>query len=339
MKNKKSIMMVSALLILIFHLWVNVTNSNAEIFIKQISYVGVDMFFFVSAYSLSKINVCNCKEDYINFVLSRFKAVYVKFVLFAAIAAIVSSWTMTRLLKAISYIDLFTKGGGAFLWFLPAIMLFYIAFPIFKICDSKNKTATLVVVVGIWAVVALTVTLFTNYKSMFIFWNRIPVFLLGYYSYQFENICNEKSGSKYKAKTLLNSKMTSFVLGLVLVIVGCVLGYYFGYRIRLQKPIYDMFYVLMIPLAIGLVILSGQIRERKIIKWIGSSTLEMYGIQMVFGYKIAQFIIKTFGIREAIQKALANIVIILIVMSLSIIAHYIYEWCKGKIVSFANNSK
>ena len=48
MKNKKSIMAFAALQILIFHLWINLSSSEIENFIKQISYIGVDIFFFLS---------------------------------------------------------------------------------------------------------------------------------------------------------------------------------------------------------------------------------------------------------------------------------------------------
>ena len=54
MKNKKLIMFFAALMILIFHLWIYInpiTNNlfKIEVFIRTICYIGVDIFFFVSA--------------------------------------------------------------------------------------------------------------------------------------------------------------------------------------------------------------------------------------------------------------------------------------------------
>jgi len=41
MKNKKSLMAISALLILIYHLWINITNLRIEIYLRQICVIGV----------------------------------------------------------------------------------------------------------------------------------------------------------------------------------------------------------------------------------------------------------------------------------------------------------
>ena len=52
--NKKVLQLIAAILILVFHLWINVTNLEIENYIRLISYVGVDIFFFVSAYAISQ---------------------------------------------------------------------------------------------------------------------------------------------------------------------------------------------------------------------------------------------------------------------------------------------
>ena len=82
-ENKKSVSVIAALLILIFHLWIPVTGSNTENFLRQISYIGVDIFFFLSGLSLVK-PIVSRKAFYLN----RFKNVYLKFAFFAVFAAI-----------------------------------------------------------------------------------------------------------------------------------------------------------------------------------------------------------------------------------------------------------
>ena len=52
MKNKKNVMLYAALLILIFHLWVNITERTSNLFqyenfLRLICYIGVDLFFFL----------------------------------------------------------------------------------------------------------------------------------------------------------------------------------------------------------------------------------------------------------------------------------------------------
>ena len=72
MKNKKVIMTFSSLMIIIFHLWINLSLKNTKIneietFIRYISFIGVDIFFFLSAYSLERSKINN----YLEFIKSR----------------------------------------------------------------------------------------------------------------------------------------------------------------------------------------------------------------------------------------------------------------------------
>ena len=122
MKNKRNIMLFSALQILIFHLWIPITNSNLEFFVKQTAYMGVDIFFLLSGYSLGLKKI----ENYARFVISRFNVVYVKFILFSLVFCLINNTGVIRFLKIISGVELFERGGGAFLWFVPGIMIFYI---------------------------------------------------------------------------------------------------------------------------------------------------------------------------------------------------------------------
>lgn len=78
-------MLFSAIQILIFHLWVFVWQNNViESFIKQTAYIGVDTFFFISAYSLGKKEG---KYD-LRFLYNRFVNIYIKFIVFALVACI-----------------------------------------------------------------------------------------------------------------------------------------------------------------------------------------------------------------------------------------------------------
>lgn len=312
MQNKKSVMAFSALQILIFHLWIFSANaSEIEIFLKQIAYLGVDIFFFLSAYSLASRSVDNYKE----FIYSRFKSVYLKFILFALIAFIHNKWTLTKLIKVILSIELFEKGGGTFLWFLPAIMCFYLLFPLFQKFDNKNRKLTLTVVSISWLIISCIITRYTGYKSMFIFWNRIPIFLIGYYMYS------------YKDKLNIKNKM---ILSIGLIIIGLYIAYKFGYKLKLQYPFVDMFYIMVIPLSIGLTLLVDFIpSNNKLISWVGNSTLELYAIQMIFGYDLCNIIlIKTKNIM------MTNVITLLSVLVISIIIHYIYQWIYKKIENF-----
>ena len=307
MQNKKSIMTFSALQILIFHLWIYILNNNEiEIFLKQTSYIGVDIFFLISAYSLASRNV----DHYGKFLLFRFKAVYLKFIIFAVVATIYSHWSLIRLLSVISGVEIFKKGGGAFLWFIPAIMLFYIIFPLFQQCENKYKTLTPLATIIIWIVIELIITTNKELNHLAIVWNRIPIFIFGYYI------------SKLNSKTnIFDNKTFKTITGIMLLIIGTVLIYNFAYKIKLQTPFKDTFYFVVIISSIGLVMLLSNIPEIRLTRWIGSSTLEIYAIQMIFGYNIANKLILIIK-----NKIVLNIVIIAIIVAISVIIHYSYEY-------------
>lgn len=308
MKNKKSVMAFSAILILLFHLWIPMFPGNvAEDFVRQIAYVGVDIFFFLSAYALSGRKV----ENYLSFVANRFAAVYVKFIIFAVIACLYTGWAWTKLVKVLVMGDLLEKGGGAFLWFLPAIMLFYLLFPLLQRCEQKHRYLTLAAVIVIWAAGAAIGTCF-DYTPMFIYWNRLPIFLLGFYL-----------GMSKGFKKLLENNTYKLLCGLVCVGVGGTLQYFFGYQPRLQVPFIDMFYIVAIPLSLGLVLLVSFIPEKAVVKWIGSSTLEMYAIQMIFGYNFANYVL-----RSTRNMKLTNLASILFVIISAILVHYVYQWAQ-----------
>lgn len=344
MKNKRTAMAFSALLILIFHLWIPLFPGNEpENFIKQVSYIGVDMFFFLSGWSLAIRPITDPKA----FLISRFRAIYLKFALLAVVACVYSGWPLSRLLRVVTGVELFTKGGGAFLWFLPAIMLFYIGFafwpqilapvvhfqprvpatmaqdepgvPILTAQD-KPRVPALTIKLGtilMWAVPALLLTWCTNYTQIVIVWNRIPIFLLGYH------LCRSNFG-----QDLMKDLRRQTIWGAGLTLVGLVLLYFFGYRLRLQIPITDMFYVTAIPAGVGLVLLVSRIPERRILRAMGSATLEMYGIQMIFGFKLANRILKITG-----NKSLTNLVVFSLIILISVGVQRGYHFLETKVMS------
>ena len=72
----------------------------------------------------------------------------------------------------------------------------------------------------------------------------------------------------------------------MLIPLGALLLYMYGFKIRLNFPIKDMFYVLAIPSVIGLVMLSSYVKKCAVTDSLGSTTLELYAVQMIFGQRI-----------------------------------------------------
>ena len=305
MKNKKTIMAFAALQILIFHLWINISSSEIENFIKQISYIGVDIFFFLSGYSLYRSDTGN----YFQFISNRFRNVYSKFILFALVAAWVNKWDMVYALKVIFGIDLIQNGGKAFLWFLPAIMLFYLIVPLYKKFDARNRRVAILTLGVLWLLIALLFTYGVTSVPIAIWWNRVPIFFMGYYL------------AGFHANRKITGHRASYIAGFALIAAAdVILAYRYAYKVKLNQPIEDMFYILVIPLAIGIAFLISMIKENKLIRAIGSSSLELYAMQMIFGYTWAnQILSKTKSI------PITDIATMIILIAAAIIVHYLYE--------------
>lgn len=308
-------MLFSAIQILIFHLWVTVWQNNIiESFIKQTAYIGVDTFFFISAYSLGSRD-----SNYgLRFLYNRFVNIYLKFFIFALVACIYAKWKFSYFIKVISGINLFKRGGGAFLWFLPALMLFYILFCMFKKLDKYNTKLAFLITLALWICTTVLINTFKLYQVS-IFWNRLPIFLIGYYI------------SKYKLFEKLSNK-SRLIVGFTFILIGIILIYKYGYIPKLQSPFRDAFYLVSIISVIGIVLLLDLVQTCKFTNILGSCTLEMYAIQMIFGYNFTNSMIKLVD-----NKLLLNICSILFVIVLSVIVHYPLYWISGKLNSNSRN--
>ena len=260
--NKKFLQVIAAFQILFFHLWAPITSTQIEQFVLKTAYVGVDMFFFLSAYSLAGREI-----DYVPFLKDRVLKLYAKFAFFVLIMALFSkSFGVIRAVKSLTFIEFFQKGGGAFLWFIPAILILYIIYPLFLKWNSRFKV---IWVLLIWLIAGVFSEHVLSYTAVFIFTNRIPVILAGYL---FKTYCTKN-----------NNLRRSFI---VLIPLGALLLHMYGFKVRLNFPIKDMFYVLAIPSVIGLVTLSSYVKKYAVTESLGSITLELYAVQMIFGQRI-----------------------------------------------------
>lgn len=276
--TKKIVMGIAALFILAFHFWIPVTK--ASVIIKAL-YIGVDMFFFVSAWSLGKQSEIN----FFSFMKNRLDLVYFPFFVFALIALFYNGWKIERFLKVISGVELFEKGGGAFLWYLIASLFFYALTPVFVKLKAKLKWWGFAIMIGFWATFVCVLQFVSDYTKIFILLNRLPIFFTGLY---FDDI--QKSVGK-------NIRL---IVSFVLLIAGSFLIYKFGTKLLLRKPIADFYYIVAIPFVVGLIELLDQLNNSikynfYILPFLGNITLEIYGLQMIFGYKLESLLLKSLG--------------------------------------------
>lgn len=304
MKNKKTLMFISALMIIVFHLWINIFNSNIENYIRYICFIGVDIFFFISAY-----NIGNRKEiDYKKFIKNRLGNIYIKYIIYAIIAFIFYKWNILKLGSVLVGIDFINRGGGSFLWFIPAIMIVYLLLPLYKKIDLKYERKTPVLFSIIFIIISIFISI-TGYKSLFIFTNRIPIILIGYYF-----------GKDKLFDKLHNNKKIYYLISILLFIVGNIISYLIYINHISFNYFIDIFYIMAIPLTMGLIFIFDLIKSNMVIDIIGNSTLEIYAIQMIFGSKITLFI---YNICE--NSIITNILSIIFILIISIILSYTYK--------------
>ena len=275
--NKKFLQVIAAFQILFFHLWAPITSTQIEQFVLKTAYVGVDMFFFLSAYSLAGREI-----DYVPFLKDRVLKLYAKFAFFTLIMALFSkSFGVIRAVKSLTFIEFFQKGGGAFLWFIPAILIFYAVYPLFLKWNSRFKV---IWVLLIWLTGSVFAEHVLSYTAVFIFTNRIPVILAGYL---FKTYCTGNHDAIMPDNNKMNRTIQILRRSWILLIpLGALLLYMYGFKVRLNFPIKDMFYVFAIPSVIGLVMLSSYVKKYAVTESLGSITLELYAVQMIFGQRI-----------------------------------------------------
>lgn len=295
-------MAISAILILIYHLWINITNLEIEIYLRQICVIGVDIFFFISAYTIGKSDI-----NYKNFIANRFKKIYLVFFIFSVIGAFYFNWSLKKFFNVIFGFELMKSGGGAFLWFIPGIMLVYLILPLMKKLDIRFPKITPFILFIIYMLVVVIISIFSDYNALFILINRIPIILIGYYFARYD-IFNK----------LNKNKMIYWGLAIISTIGGIIISY-FIFKNHFQVTWFkEIFYVLYIPFIIGVILIIDKIRKNKLIDYIGSITLELYGLQMIFGFKIANDIYNYVD-----KRLISNILTIITLIIMAIIFNYI----------------
>lgn len=245
--SKKAIASVAALQILLYHCWIPIFRyetfwGSAERFLLAATYSGVDVFFFISAFSL----VSHPVEDYWKFIRNR-----------------------TLKLLPLFLIALL---AGQFLWFIPSIMVMYLLLPpLYRVCRKRPLLSFFLLFAG-WALLVYVVLGIIRPPQDFgIFLFRIPGIILGAYA--------AKCWDKLSLKRALIS-------GIVLLAIGLILVYNFGYINKLNTPFRGMFYLMGIPIMLGTVLIVDKIASKyrsNIIARFGSMTLELYFSQMVLG--------------------------------------------------------
>ncbi len=182
-RYRKAVMGVAALWILFFHAgYIHFEStpvlSALEQFIKRVGFCGVDIFLFLSGMGL--VYAMEKGPSLPTFYARRIRRLLIPFVGFGLFQGWRDGWSASQLLKNLSGYTFLFDNIYAFLWFVPALALFYLAFPLYYrlFRRSSNQGLFTGCVLALW--LGATLWLRASLRSdLFGATNRIPIFLIG----------------------------------------------------------------------------------------------------------------------------------------------------------------
>lgn len=280
-KTKPTLMALAGLAVLFYHLfpWPR-GGSLPEVLVRYLlltAYIGVDIFFFTAGY----MAYFSKTHPYPAYIKRKFSRIYPAFFLFALLALLMGRLDLGRFLMALTGMDLFRQGGGAFLWFLPALLLTYLVLPFYKdLVIRRGPGMALALGWLLWAgLMAFLVLLFGD-LAVNIFLCRLPLVFLG------------TSLASMEGRWPANKQL---ILGLVFFLPGLFVTWNWASFSKAVFVVKDSFYLLAIPQTLGLILLLDLIfrpRQPSFLVKLGGITLELYALQMVMGPPLLDSLIK-----------------------------------------------
>lgn len=271
-QTKQPIMGVAAILIILFHLFP--VSRDADIassitrYIIMTAYIAVDIFLFMSGYMSYFSDI----DNYFEYVKRKFLGLYPVVILSCIIYVIMGKLQVGDAFLTLLGVKLFVKGGGSFLWFIPAIMIFYLVAPfIIRFYNKIGSFKALIILLVIWLSSMNLLEKTLENHSANIFLCRIPIILIGVFLAKYEGLWDKKSKS---------------IAAAIMLPVGMFLTWKYGYMLKANFGIQDIFYIIAIPHVMGFLILLDLIfsnLKSELFNFFGKMSLELYCFQMVFG--------------------------------------------------------
>lgn len=191
---RQLIMGLSILWIILFHSQIDFGEFpylESINFIKSTGYAGVDVFFFLSGFSLAA-GWSKKKYSLIDFYQKRFLRILPGYLM---ISILMTLFILIESKANASLIYIFSRIGGGFLfarnydwWFIPSIICCYVAFPllVYFVNNSFDKKINkfhlnLFIAVLFLPLLLSAILAFTGFNVLLIFSSRLPNFILGAY--------------------------------------------------------------------------------------------------------------------------------------------------------------
>ena len=181
-KYRGVLMGFAALWILMTHEWQVISAEGSsfheiEFFIKRIGFCGVDFFLLLSGIGMV---FALEKSSLPRFYFNRLKRIVIPFLTVAVVMAVVDHWEPSYFFRCISGVAFYRDNIYAILWFVPAIVTFYLLVPLYFALfrRSKNQVLFTVGAISLWLLLSM-ISRDIMREDLYGFTNRIPIFLIG----------------------------------------------------------------------------------------------------------------------------------------------------------------
>ncbi|MCR5060151.1 MAG: acyltransferase family protein [Saccharofermentans sp.] len=180
--SRGELMGISALMIVAYHVFLPVASDipvigKLESTLLQTLYWGVDVFFFLSGAGLIRsVKTHSLKEFYFR----RFKRIFLPYFLIALLYFLQTDWSFLTFVKAVTGVGFIMGDIYLFIWFVPAITICYLLFPLYYRFYSRSKKPAVftLVTAGVFITAGIiVVNMGYVFYSLLLF--RIPAFLFG----------------------------------------------------------------------------------------------------------------------------------------------------------------
>ena len=177
-----------------------------EVFCDSIGFSGVDMFLFLSGWGLYHAIK---RYNLLSFYKRRFRRLIPSFLIYNIVIALFAGWGIMKFISVVTGWAFLTGNNNETLWFIPAIAIFYLFYPLYyKVFEkAANKYVFTLAVFGLWFALAAAGNLLFGGTSTYLFITRIPVFtagnLAGWYTFNRKDIKKEHNAAAWAVLFLM----------------------------------------------------------------------------------------------------------------------------------------
>lgn len=289
-KHRNALMGIAAVIICAFHEFLPIFPSetfigDSERYLLRVSFYGVDIFLLLSgmsvAFSLLK------DSSVLSFYRKRAARILPFYLLSALFMFWTKDWSFTDYILNVSGVRFFTESVNSYLWFVIAIIIFYLFAPLYhKLIQKTGKPViTFLIVFAIWYALSIAVNYFIR-DDFYYMINRIPIFLIGI-----------TIGHLIYNRKQVSSKMIFWLAIASAYIIGWMLTYCYNYY--LYDPLFGLWlrFVPMFMLGISTAYICAKILDlikfsfvEKALAFIGGFSFEFYCVQIIFDVKLHDYI-------------------------------------------------